>query len=105
MSVTYTTAHDNPRSLTHWETPRIEPTSSRMLVMFVTAEAQWELRYRPAFTISAEFPHFALHVINVCSGTRSPARQSLGNWALATTRSWPGRLPGPGPSLGHTMST
>ena len=31
-SVTYTTAHSNTRSLTHWASPAIEPTSSWMLV-------------------------------------------------------------------------
>ena len=33
-SVTYTTAHSNARSLTHWERPGIKPTSSWMLVGF-----------------------------------------------------------------------
>ena len=34
-SVTYTTAHGNTWSLTHWARPRIEPVSSWMLVEFV----------------------------------------------------------------------
>ena len=34
--VTYTTAHGNIRSLTHWERPGIEPTTSCILVGFVT---------------------------------------------------------------------
>ena len=34
-SVTYTTAHGNPKSLTHWARPDTEPASSWMLVRFV----------------------------------------------------------------------
>ena len=37
-SATYTTAHSNTISLTHWAGPGIEPTSSWMLVRFVSAE-------------------------------------------------------------------
>ena len=43
MSVTYSTAHGNARSLIHWAKPRIEPTSSWVLVGFVSAEPQREL--------------------------------------------------------------
>ena len=39
--VTYTTAHSNSRSLTHWERPGIERTSSWILVRFITPEPQW----------------------------------------------------------------
>ena len=35
ISVTYTAAHGNARSLTHWARPVIEPASSWMLVKFV----------------------------------------------------------------------
>ena len=42
---TYTTAHGNPGSLTHWERPGIEPTSSWLLVRFITAKPQQELPY------------------------------------------------------------
>ena len=38
-SLTYTTAHSDSRSLTHWA----EPIASWILVQFVTAEPQWEL--------------------------------------------------------------
>ena len=41
---TCTTAHRNARSLTHGARPGIEPTSSWILVRFVTAEPQWELQ-------------------------------------------------------------
>ena len=43
-SVTYTTAHNNARSLTHRARPGIEPASSWMLVRFVSAEPWQELR-------------------------------------------------------------
>ena len=40
--VTCRTPHGNARSLTHWVRPGIEPTSSWILVRFVSAEPQWE---------------------------------------------------------------
>ena len=43
VSVTYTTAHGNTRSLTHWSRPGIEPASSWMLVRFVSTEPRQEL--------------------------------------------------------------
>ena len=39
---TYTTAHGNAKSLTHWARPRIEPVSSWMLVGFVNLWATTE---------------------------------------------------------------
>ena len=42
-SATYTTAHSNARSLTHWVRPGIKPASSWILVGFSSAELQWEL--------------------------------------------------------------
>ena len=42
-SATYTTAHHNAGSLTHWVRPGIKPASSWMLVKFVSAEPRWEL--------------------------------------------------------------
>ena len=43
MSATYTTAHGNTGSFTHWARPGIEPTTSWFLVGFVPAVPQWEL--------------------------------------------------------------
>ena len=40
-SVTYTTGQGNARSLTHWAGPGIKPTSSWILVRFVTTEPPW----------------------------------------------------------------
>ena len=42
MSVTYTTAHVNTRSLTHQVRPGIKPASSQMPVRFVSTEPRWE---------------------------------------------------------------
>ena len=42
-SVTYTAAHTNADSLTHWVRPGIEPATSWLLVGFVSTEPQWEL--------------------------------------------------------------
>ena len=44
-SVAYTTAHDNARSLNHWVRPGVEPTSSCILLRFITTEPQWELLF------------------------------------------------------------
>ena len=44
-SVTCTTAHGNARSLTHWARPGIEPTSSWILVGFISTELWWEFIY------------------------------------------------------------
>ena len=41
-SSTYTTAHNNIGSLTHWTRPRIQPASSWILVRFIAAEPQRE---------------------------------------------------------------
>ena len=43
VSSTYTTAHSNAVSLTHWVRSRIEPTTSWLLVRFVSTAPQWEL--------------------------------------------------------------
>ena len=46
-SETYTIAHGNARSLTHWARPGIEPKSSGILVRFVSAVPQQELPHLP----------------------------------------------------------
>ena len=42
-SVTYTTVHDNARSLTQWARPRIKTATSWLLVGFISAVPQREL--------------------------------------------------------------
>ena len=44
VAVTYTTAHGNTGSLTHWARPGIEPASSWILVRFMSTEPWRELR-------------------------------------------------------------
>ena len=46
MSATYTTAHGNARSLTHWKRPRIEPSISWFLAAFVN---HWATMRTPVF--------------------------------------------------------
>ena len=43
VSATYTTTHGNTGSPAHWSKPGMEPTSSWILVGFVSAVPQWEL--------------------------------------------------------------
>ena len=43
VSATYTSAHSNTGSLTHWAMPGMEPASSWILVRLVITEPQWEL--------------------------------------------------------------
>ena len=43
VSETYTTAHSNASSLTHWERPGIKPESSWILVGFISIVPQREL--------------------------------------------------------------
>ena len=42
MSATHTTAQGNAGSLIHWASPEIKPTSSWILVWFLTTEPQWK---------------------------------------------------------------
>ena len=46
VSMSYTTAHGNAGSSTHWERPGIEPVSSRILVGFVN---HWATTVTPSF--------------------------------------------------------
>ena len=52
----YTTAHGNTGSLTHGARPGIKPSSSWLLVRFVTTEPQWEF---PGFV-------FLMHQSTIC---------------------------------------
>ena len=59
-SVTYTTAHGNAESLTHWVRSGIEPASSWTLVGFVTTGPQRDLPKNFLNSISQYFSHFNL---------------------------------------------
>ena len=43
ISVTYTIAHGNAKSLTYWVRPGIKPASSWLLVRFISTEPWWGL--------------------------------------------------------------
>ena len=43
-SATYTTAHGNTRSLTHWVRPAIKPASSWILARFISTVPRWKLQ-------------------------------------------------------------
>ena len=55
MSVTFTTAHGNAWSLTHWGRPGIKSASSRMLVRFISTEPWWELFNSIFYVIKSRF--------------------------------------------------
>ena len=52
MSATYTTAHSNARSLTHWTRPGMEPASSWIRVGFVSTEPWRELQIQLYFCLN-----------------------------------------------------
>ena len=49
LSATYTPAHSNSGSLTHWVGPGNKPPFSWLVVSFVTAKPQWELHQLDIF--------------------------------------------------------
>ena len=66
-SATYTTAHDNTGSLTHWVRPGIKPTSSQMLVRFISTEPQWELPKSTSFKLLWMLILWPLSINHRCS--------------------------------------
>ena len=63
-------SHSNARSLAHWVRLGIEPTSSWILVWFVTTEPQWELLSLKTFlTFSVDY-NTSFHMI--CSSCSHP---------------------------------
>ena len=62
-SFTYNTAHGNAGSLTHWVRPGIEPTSSGILVRFISIEPQQELQEPTIIPVS--YLSMALHLASV----------------------------------------
>ena len=65
VSVTYTTAHGNDRSLTHWARPEIEPTFSWILVRFISTVPQREFLCLNFLKCKENFYVFSL-VCNMC---------------------------------------
>ena len=70
VSSTYTAAHSNAGSLTHWARPGIEPASLWILVWFNSAEPQQEL------------PHALSYVIFHCGLSQETGCSSLG-WSTS----------------------
>ena len=73
VSAIYTTAHGNIRSLNHWASPGIEPSSSWMLVRFVN---HWAMMGTPKIvkfyglkTLESlgQWPTYSIQTINICS--------------------------------------
>ena len=56
MSATYTTAHSNARSLTHWGRPGIKPTTSWFLVGFINNWATMVTPWRTSLNTLLKFP-------------------------------------------------
>ena len=65
MSSTYTIVHGNTGSLTHWTRPGIEPTTSRVLVRFISAAPQWEVPYHTLIHSSVEGHLGCFHVLAI----------------------------------------
>ena len=55
-SVTYTTAHGNARSLTHWERPGIKPATSWCIVGFISTAPPWERHQRNILRSTTTLP-------------------------------------------------
>ena len=64
MSVTYTTAHGNTRSLTQWARPGIKPVTSWFLVGFVSTAPYWELQVLLIFYLT--FIQYVQHKSSEC---------------------------------------
>jgi len=62
MSASYTTAHGNTRSLTHWARPEIEPTYSWILVRCVSTALQQEIPFPFFFFFSFFFFSHPCHI-------------------------------------------
>ena len=76
-SVTYTTAHSNAGSLTHWVRPGIKLASPWILVGFISAAPQWE---PPKCCILTEKIHHPSSVQKLLKDF--DARWQVGVWAL-----------------------
>ena len=81
MSVTYTTAHSNDGSLTHWTRPGIKPTSQGKLVRFVSAAPQQKLL--PVFLTVAILMCVYLVVHLICISLSIDKIEHIIMWLLA----------------------
>ena len=84
-SVTYTTAHSNVRSPTHWARQVIKPTSSWILAVFVTLEPQCELPTMAVLILQlAKFalPHFCVFPLSADFISRHFSPETSHVWLL-----------------------
>ena len=81
----YTTAHDNTRSLTHWWRPGIEPTSSWILVGFVTTEP-WQEILRASFLMNRLWRNWWSVTFEIISWIISLALGKVADMPLRTVR-------------------
>ena len=85
MSATYTTAHVNARSLTHWARPGIEPTTSWFWVGFISAVPQREFlvsignKYLQFISCTQLFCYIFL---NCCLWSSSSGREGNPMWVF-----------------------
>ena len=88
-STTYTTAHGNTRSLTHWARPGIKPATSWILVGFVSPEPRQEFPRNKVswgwwLSFLSVWPFFFLPFHTVFFGGKSwcaTQREGVGVWS------------------------
>ena len=83
VSMTYTTARGNARSLTHWARPGIEPATSWFPVGFISTEPRRELRGWPLlhhFHFMIDF--YCTHAILCLDGSGNTTQFIFFKWFL-----------------------
>ena len=93
MPAAYTTAHGNPRSLTHRARSGIEPTTSWFLVRFVSAVPQQELLLIHLFLLLLLLLLFLLFRATLEAHGGSQARDTIGAVAAGHSHSYTGSEP------------
>ena len=91
VSVTYTTAHGNARSSTHRVRPGMEPTSSWILVGFITVAPQREfpqLGFKPKQSDSKAETLTALLVLTITTAILIYANANPRGKSLSFSRCW-----------------
>ena len=86
---TYTTAHGNAGSLTHWTGPRIKSSSSWILVVFITTETQWGLLISHSYPCLVGFiswPHLILLCLPALGANFSLNYIMIFKWSLSLFR-------------------
>ena len=76
----YARAHSKARSLTHWARPEIEPTSSWILVGFVSTVPHWELLLFSILTLAKCFTLSMSITLRMCIFMLLNSVSLLINW-------------------------